>query len=64
MWGQGMMPPPAYGPGPGMPPPPPGVPLSKDEELKMLREQAQALKEQLGQIERRLEELQKGGRNA
>lgn len=63
MWGQGMMPPPAYGPGSGMPPPP-GVPLSKDEELKMLREQAQALKEQLGQIERRLEELQKGGRNA
>jgi len=65
--GMGMMPPqvpPAYGPGPGMPPPPPGAPLSKEEELKLLRNRARSLEEGLEQIKRRLEELQRGGRDA
>jgi predicted Fe-Mo cluster-binding NifX family protein len=56
MWGQGMTPP-SFGPGPGMPSS--DVPLSKEEELQMLRAQARTLEEQLSQIKRRLDELGK-----
>jgi predicted Fe-Mo cluster-binding NifX family protein len=65
--GMGVIPPQAplaYGPGPGTLPPPPGAPLSKEEELRLLRDQARSLEEGLEQIKRRLEELQKGGRDA
>ncbi|MCR4404404.1 MAG: DUF5320 family protein [Candidatus Acetothermia bacterium] len=53
MWGQGMMPPPQA------PIPPAGgtPPMSKEQELRMLRDQAEMLEQQLKQIKKRLEEL-------
>ncbi len=62
MWGQGMMSPPQapyFGPQASVPPAPAvGMPqMTREQELRMLKDQAEMLENQLKQIKKRLEEL-------
>jgi len=40
---------------------PPPQAMSSEQEVEMLKNQAQAMSQQLNEIQRRLEELEKGG---
>jgi len=56
-------PPAPYPPAPGMPPQA-GAPVSPGQELQMLRAQAQALSDQLLAVQRRIDQMARGGASA